>query len=114
MPARSHIGARRCRRGRTGQCRRAKTATAGRAVFGAADDLARSVASGLRRSLTVMIARRSLTVMIAANPIIAAAIIMRQFGIEAPTPRSGDEEEQEDEAIEDCRVAAVDQREEAL
>src|SRR2546425_1461261 len=105
MPARSRIGARRCCRGRTGQCRRAKTATAGRAVFGAADDLARSAAAGLRRSLTVMIA---------ANPIIAAAIIMRQFGIEAPTPRSGDEEEQEDETIEDCRVAAVDQREKAL
>src|SRR5882757_5878380 len=45
--------------------------------------------------------RRSLTVMIAANPGIAAAIITRQSGIEAPPPRPGDEEEQEDETIED-------------
>jgi hypothetical protein len=45
--------------------------------------------------------------MIAANRIIAGAIIKRQFGIEAPPPRSGDEEEQEDETIEDCRIAAI-------
>jgi acylphosphatase len=88
------------------QCRCAKTTTARRAIFGAADDLARSPApGGLRRSLTVMIA---------ANPIIAAAIIMRHFGIEAPRPRSGDKEQQEDKTIEDCGIAAVDQREEAL
>jgi hypothetical protein len=52
--------------------------------------------------------------MIAANPIIALAIILRQFGIKVPPPWSGDEEEQEDETIEDCRIAAVDQREEAF
>jgi len=51
--------------------------------------------------------------MIAANPVIAAAM-MGQFGIEVPPPRSGHEEEEEDETIEDCRITAVDQREEAL
>jgi hypothetical protein len=51
--------------------------------------------------------------MVASSPI-ATAIVVRQFGIEAPPPRSGHEEEQEDETIEDCRIAAVEQRKEAL
>jgi hypothetical protein len=52
--------------------------------------------------------------MIAASPIIATAIVVRQFGVEAPAPRSGHEDQEEDETIEDCRIAAVDQWEEAL
>jgi len=77
MPTRPRSGAGRCRRGRTGQCRGTRIATTGGAVFGAPDDLAGSpTPGGLRRSLTVIVA---------SSPI-ATAIVVRQFGIEAPPP----------------------------
>src|SRR5258708_39091757 len=61
--------------------------------------------------------RRSLTIMRTANPLIiaiATAIIVRQLGFEAPAAWHGDEEKQEYETIEVCRISDGEHRKEIL